>query len=365
MANNPQASSPARVQGRTLYLDLLRVIASLLVVVIHVNSANFRSVDVASDTFLAFSFFAQYAHVAVPIFVMISGALFLDERRSVTYDKIIKRNIPHVAIPFFFWSTAYALVYSIAGKSTIGKVMNVLAAILKGSLHLWFLPMIAGLYLITPLLRTFTEDKGLERAFLLLGLIFAVCLPTLDRVGGLVESKSVTTLLGGLQGFVGHFHFRFAMEYSLYYVLGHYLARDDLKVPRGLTTLVGIAALAIGSWLAFYASNISGSASTSFHNNFNLSIFLGSCALFLLAMRARIDNWPAKAQAALVAWSDTTFGVYLVHVFFIRSLAKVGINSLMCNALVAIPATSALVYLLSLVTSYLIRRIPALGKWIS
>lgn len=365
MTNNPQASSPARVQGRTLYLDLLRVVASALVVVIHVNSANFRSVDVASNTFLIFNFFAQYAHVAVPIFVMISGALFLDEHRSVTYERILRRNIPHVVIPFFFWSTAYALVYSIAGKSTIGKIINTLAAILKGPIHLWFLPMIAGLYLITPLLRTFTKDKALERAFLLLGFVFAVCLPTLNRVGNLIESKSISTLLGGVQGFAGHFHFRFAMEYSLYYVLGHYLSRDDFKVSRGLSDLVGVIALTLGSWLAFHAANISGSASTSFHNNFNLSIFLGSCALFLLATRVRIDTWPTKAKSILVAWSDTTFGIYLVHIFFIRTLAKIGISSLMCNALIAVPATSALVYLLSLVVSYLIGRIPVLGKWIS
>ena len=365
MADSTQTANVARAQGRTLYLDLLRVIASILVVIIHVNSANYYRTDIAGSTFLIFNFFAQYAHVAVPIFVMISGALFLDERRNVTYTKILRRNVPHVAVPFLFWSTAYAIVFPVSAKSTIGMLVNTLAAILKGSQYfLWFLPMIIGLYLVTPLLRSFTKDEDLERAFLLLGFVFAVCIPTIIKLGGLSDSKSVATLIGGLRELVNRTHFCFALEYPLYYVLGHYLSRNDLKVPRAVIALVGAVALGLGSWLSFYQSNFIGKASSSFHDNFILTIFIGTCAVFILAKSVLVDKWPAKAQSTLLAWSGNTFGIYLVHIFFIRTLGKMGINSLMCNALIAVPATSALVYLLSFVTAWLIGRIPVLGKWV-
>lgn len=76
---------------RKNYIDLLRVISAFAVVVIHVTSAAMNTTEVSSQTYMANALLNSIMRWAVPVFFMISGALFLDSKREVTTKSSLQR----------------------------------------------------------------------------------------------------------------------------------------------------------------------------------------------------------------------------------------------------------------------------------
>ena len=62
---------------RDYNMDLLRILASLMVIVIHVSAYNFLDTPTKSIEWLSYDMYDSIVRSAVPIFLMISGAFFL------------------------------------------------------------------------------------------------------------------------------------------------------------------------------------------------------------------------------------------------------------------------------------------------
>ena len=80
---------------------------------------------------------------AVPIFVMISGALFL--QRDIPTKIIYTKYILKLSVAYIFWSLIYSLYY---GGNLSRHVIN----FINSTFHLWFIPMIIGLYIAYPII---------------------------------------------------------------------------------------------------------------------------------------------------------------------------------------------------------------------
>ena len=64
------------MEKRCIYFDILRIVACFAVIIIHVCSWYLYS-DINSPNWQVFNFYNSIVKWSVPIFVMISGALFL------------------------------------------------------------------------------------------------------------------------------------------------------------------------------------------------------------------------------------------------------------------------------------------------
>ena len=151
------------VSKRVIYFDILRVVAIFAVVAVHISAQHWLDVDVSSRAWFAFNLYCTTGKWSVPIFVMISGALFLG--RDTTIRTILKKNVLRMAGVFVFWSGCYALISLIFRRSPL---FDVFSQFITGHYHLWFLYMIVGLYLLIPLLRPIVQNETLMRYFLLL-----------------------------------------------------------------------------------------------------------------------------------------------------------------------------------------------------
>lgn len=67
-------------KSRTAYFDYLKIIATFAVVVIHTVAKKWYSAGVESTEWQILNLYDSLSRWAVPIFVMVSGALFLDEK---------------------------------------------------------------------------------------------------------------------------------------------------------------------------------------------------------------------------------------------------------------------------------------------
>ena len=73
---------------RVIYFDILRIVAIFFVVFVHLAAQHWADVDVSSRAWFAFNLYCTTGKWSVPIFVMISGALFLG--RDVSISSILK-----------------------------------------------------------------------------------------------------------------------------------------------------------------------------------------------------------------------------------------------------------------------------------
>ena len=66
------------VTGMIHYLDCLRVVAIISVIIIHVSAQNWYTTDVSSFAWQFFNLTDSLVRWAVPLFVMISGVVVLE-----------------------------------------------------------------------------------------------------------------------------------------------------------------------------------------------------------------------------------------------------------------------------------------------
>ena len=93
------------MEQRINFLDYLRVFAIFFVVMLHASTQNWCSTDVNSFAWQVFNIYDSLSRWAIPVFVMISGALFIP--RKISLSKIFKKYILRLVISLVFWSLFY------------------------------------------------------------------------------------------------------------------------------------------------------------------------------------------------------------------------------------------------------------------
>ena len=131
---------------RIKYLDYLRVFATIAVIMLHVAAQNWGVTDVNKFEWNTFNLFDSLVRWCVPIFVMISGALFLN--KDIPIKNLFSKYILRLLVAFIVWSAFYALV-SISSNNIISKIKD----FISGEYHMWFILMIIGLYALTPIIK--------------------------------------------------------------------------------------------------------------------------------------------------------------------------------------------------------------------
>ena len=196
---------------RIKYLDLLKIVACIGVITIHVAMQNVKNALVTTTIYSTFNFYSSIARYAVPVFLMVSGVFMLDPKRDVSIKKIYTKYIPKILCCFIVWSFVYGLIYHDLSFDSF----------LKGNYHLWYLIMLIGIYIATPFLRVITRDLRTTRYFIIVGIIFAFIIPNMF---------DILRLIPALDGFEKHLfqlnhriYFGFGVCYPVYYLLGYYL----------------------------------------------------------------------------------------------------------------------------------------------
>lgn len=152
--------------------DLLRVICCAAVVVLHTGSIYLAGWEPGMPAFrrtLA-GLMQSLTRDAVPLFVMLSGAFLLPDRRNGDFRRFYRKSMAKVGVPTLVFSAlyvAYAYVVLLAKiylKHTAGpdQLGQPLKLWLSGVpyFHMWFMYMLAGLYAVTPFLVRLRERMG-------------------------------------------------------------------------------------------------------------------------------------------------------------------------------------------------------------
>ena len=88
---------------RVFYLDLLRVFATFAVIFLHVCGSELLAASPSRNWYIEVAG-SGLVRWCVPVFVMISGALFLVPSRKVTYREILTIRLSRLLIAYVFWT---------------------------------------------------------------------------------------------------------------------------------------------------------------------------------------------------------------------------------------------------------------------
>lgn len=298
--------SSARPRARVPAYDALRVFAIASVVAIHVVSVYRPLAPPHSPVRL----FDDMLHYAVPLFVFVSGALLWSRpwpRSPGSYRRFIGRRAVAVLVPYAFWFAVYAAGFVWVARDRLGALTRLPLLFLSGnvSYHLYFVPMLFALYLLTPVASRIAE-KSPEALFALAWLIGLLAGPTIDAAAG---------ALGGaqLQSFAVH-----VTTHLPDMALGAWFALRLPRIPRAVR-LAWPAPLALGSaiLLASYAGWLSAPAAlTAGRLAYSIGMPLTLTGMALAAEQLV----PHRDSALLTRASALSFGVYFVHPLFLYAI---------------------------------------------
>ena len=352
---------------RKTAFDFLRVISLLGVIVMHVTSGLIGG-DVSADpSYMLKLVFNAPFHYGVPIFVMISGALFLEPGKTINIKKLWTHNIIRLIIVYLLWSTIYGiwdyLQYKAGWKYIIWEIVN-------SRDHLWFLPMIIGLYIIVPMLSTWVHNatKKEIKYFLILFIGFQIvcetvkALPTPEIVEFIIRLRNI----------------QLVCSYVGYFVLGYYLihvgvSKRMVKIIYGCGIVCGILSIAALTGLSYMI----GRGAFEIVDSYSVLTFGWATAIFVgvnrmydknscLCKEERSSETNAKIRTTdkfISELGKDTLGAYLCHVAVIELLMTVGYNPDTLPVAIGIPLYVLAVYVISTVVALLLRRIPYIGRY--
>ncbi len=171
---------------RIAYINELRVIATLCVVLIH-------SIIIDENTLLhseiaTLMFYKNVLWCVVPLFVMISGALFLNPSKETSY-KAMGKYVRRIFLALVVFGLPMCFMELLYGGEKVSAVLifDTLTNWVTGHSwgHMWYLYMLLGLYLVTPIIKPFVVEASDTELKISLGLLFvlSVLFPLIERMG--------------------------------------------------------------------------------------------------------------------------------------------------------------------------------------
>ena len=293
---HPSTAGTTAKTPRITYFDWLRGAATFAVVLLHVFNkilTDYPASQLGLPLVITWSELQLIlTRWAVPVFLMISGALLLDPKRHLSWEKLGRYLLRMVAVLLIFCPVYTCMS---ARAVTLSAIVDGLGrAFTQGSWdHLWYVYALIGLYLLTPILAGYVRatSEREQRATLLVLAIPTLVIPTFNFATGL----SVVTCA-------------WISSSVFYYLLGAYAHQHLRLSPR--MRLLGLGSLVI-SMVAVVAVALTQHRYPKWLIRPEAPL-VGLWALYLfLAARQHLDGrTPPKALALA---SQCSLAIYLLH----------------------------------------------------
>ena len=393
---------------RKQFLDVLRVLATCAVVLMHVltGATDVTDASIVPEYRSLLLSVMDLVTWCVPIFLLISGYLFLNPERTLTYPVMIKKYCRRIALAILLFGVPYAASELVVAERTfrIRMIPEALKMTLMGHTwsHMWYLYLILFLYLITPLLKKVLRVLPVRGVVTMMAVIFlgSSVAPFLNKV---LDVNSIPVLPDG-------------GVYFLYYLCGYFFAVREVCVDKGRNAggqmvesgsgrragentewcgetqnvesrawnvwlTAAVAVLALGMILSRTLAGFSIQMAYNYPFTVLLAVLLfaagwnggGDSAALAAREKDRIHRIPWQEAGAL------SFAVYLVHPVYVNLLYKFvkitpfmvleqcGVQSVAAGQAVLILLLAAfclVVLALATATAWVLRKIPVLRKFV-
>ena len=344
-----------RIESRKKYPDILRVLASLGVVLIHVTANVVREYNDSNTMLEIVQMLNQFVRWSVPIFFMISGMFFLSDRKEYTMKEILKGPLAKLIIYIFVWGFIYSVIDIYFTSSFTWKSFFVILLRIglgKTGYHLWFLYSLATIYLTVPYLRILVQKMSRRQYefLLLLWLVLFVCVRQANSFSQMIGWESIS------------FNYTFPMitDYLGFFLLGDYLNRFSFSaLTKKILILSGSLLLFIGIGANAFFTLEMDQGINFFTDERGIAIVFASVALFLM-----FQTFENKKSFGAIRWiSKYTLGIYLIHPAIISVMDEcMPVSLLEMNPLLYTFLSGILVFSSSMLIVFVMKKIPGIKK---
>ena len=340
------------------WISNLRVLATCSVILLHVSEyvAYHQFGHIESHKWWIGNIFDSISRFAVPLFVMVTGALLIPQEIGI--KTFMQKRLKRILLPFLFWSVVYVVFSFVNDTATTHysffDIVKICCSKVKSGAyyHLWFVYMLIGMYLIIPILKKWVKsctEKDLIYFLVIWVIVLFFTYPIVNKYMPKIEIHFFT-------GFVG------------YLVLGYYLFTkpvENMKNMRKISLVMIIAGILITAFGTWWICEKQGEMNQLFYVPTTPNIFLTAAGIFIFV---KISCLNSKKLPRIFSFIDTYgYGIYLGHVFILELLMR-HLN-LMCllreMPIIGIPVVTLMCLFITAGIVFCIRKLPVVGKHVS
>lgn len=362
---------------RIVFVDYIRVVACFLVMLVHA-SENFYAADASglagnvsllaneSNRFWVSFYDGFCGRISVPLFMIVSAFLLVPMKSGVTMGDFYKRRFKRIIPPMVIFMLLYTFLPLAWGGMSWEQSLNDLKMLplnfpsMAG--HLWFMYPLISLYLIIPIVSPWLERASAKEELTFLGLFgISTFIPWIHRF--------ISPEIWGECFWNGFTMLWYCSGYLGYLVMAHYI-RYHLDWSRKKKLIAGslflLGGAAFTGWSFWYMGTPGQTIETPLlewsWEFCTPNVLLASFGAFLLFSCIERKETPKLVRKL----SDMSFGMYLMHLFFLGPIARVLIGGSVAEPLVpvylAIPCIAILTFICCAVTTRILSLIPG-SKW--
>ena len=329
------------------YIDLLRAIAAIAVVIIHVIGPYRHLIDqIPTSDWLASAGYNVASRWAVPVFIMITGALMLGDTRPFNLRYYLSRRVSRVLLPFLAWSVIYAVLAGVSRDGTydlavtITDLQHIATKPTWG--HLGFYYYFIPLYFVIPFLQPLAQQMSDERlqmlvlVWLALTTLYLANIPSVGQVG--------------------------VIMYGGYLLLGYALIRTPIQ-PHNMhwLKLTFIVVFMLTFYALWHRSALAGKYAPGRYTSYKtLNTAIMAAIVFSLGYRyAPVVQVHGQRLIQFIA--RNSLGLFLIHPLFLWPLQQWEI--LPGATIITVPLLTLAITLISLGAAWCLER-SRLTRWL-
>lgn len=367
-----QADSAKSTQ-RIVFLDYLRVFACFLVILVHA-SENYYGAGGESDMAgpismllnetdrLWVSIYDGFSRMAVPLFFIVSAFLLAPMPENVTMGQFYRRRFKRILPPFFIFVILYSTLPMLWGQidqaTSIRDLSRILLNFPTTAGHFWFMYPLISVYLFIPVISPWlAKASPKEERFFILLFLLSTCMPYMSRYWGEIWGQCFWNeyhLLWYFSGYLG------------YLVLAHYI-RVHLDWNRSTRIRAGILMLVVGALATIYSFYVQAVPGEQLETPVleigwafcTINVVVLTTGTFLLFSCISQPKVPAIIERA----SKLSFGIYLMHIFWLGLWVSVFKGTYALPTVWAIPVIAVTTFVCCYISCRLISFLPG-SKWI-
>lgn len=298
------------MRERVLCFDLMRCVAAVAVIAIHVLAPYRDELGVIPfDQWVTAVSINGVSRWAVPVFILITGALMLSDTRPFDFKYYLKRRLGKVLVPFIIWSLFYAYL---SGWTLSGFDAQVVSDTLSESLthstyyHLGFFYYFIPLYFVIPFLQLAKRHYGDDFLYALTGIWLVTTLLYLLKIEG-PWSNQLWLYMGYLP-----------LGYLLFTKVPLNRVSASLAAGLGVLALVTTCVMVVN--LSVEAGEYTVARWFSYKT---LNVVLAASMVFMLC-RYFGEGLSSSANKVVSLISRHSLGIYILHPIFLWPMKEFG-----------------------------------------
>lgn len=378
---NMKVASIEKDNKRIIWLDFVKFIAISMMIAVHCTD-NVTPTERSEAWYnLWGSFYGSFMRPAIPLFVMVTGALLLPVKENIS--TFYTKRLTRLVIPFIVWSVLYNLFPWITGllglsptiindffawaepdQSFSGALHNILMIPFNFSMlavQMWYVYLLIGLYLYMPFFSAWVKQASVKEQKIFLTLWFiSLFIPYLREY--------LTKDLWGTCSWNEFGLLYYFAGFNGYLLLGYYIKNNDINFSWGKLAVIGIPSFIIGYCITFLGfksiTAIPGQPAELvelFFTYCSPNVLLMTLPIFLVIKKNHFKS--VTIRRFTINISTCTLGIWMSHYLFLGPCYML-VEFLPLHTMLKMIVCTILLLSITWGFVYVIRKSGKIGKWI-